>query len=44
MPMKYDVCVVGAGFGGLAAAAELTRKGMSVAVLEASNELGRQCR
>ncbi|SFG13614.1 C-3',4' desaturase CrtD [Halobacillus alkaliphilus] len=40
MPMKYDVCIVGAGFGGLAAAAELTRKGMSVAVLEASNELG----
>ncbi|MBX0357972.1 NAD(P)/FAD-dependent oxidoreductase [Halobacillus sp. Nhm2S1] len=38
--MIYDVGVVGAGFGGLAAAASLAKKGMKVAVFEASNELG----
>ncbi|MYL69593.1 NAD(P)-binding protein [Halobacillus litoralis] len=38
--MIYDVGVVGAGFGGLAAAASLAEKGMKVAVFEASNELG----
>ncbi|WLR48828.1 FAD-dependent oxidoreductase [Halobacillus litoralis] len=38
--MIYDVGVVGAGFGGLAAAASLTKRGMKVAVFEASNELG----
>ncbi|SDP33458.1 phytoene desaturase family protein [Halobacillus aidingensis] len=38
--MIYDVGVVGAGFGGLAAAATLAKKGMKVAVFEASNELG----
>ncbi|MGR9048391.1 phytoene desaturase family protein [Halobacillus faecis] len=38
--MIYDVGVVGAGFGGLAAAASLAKRGMKVAVFEASNELG----
>ncbi|MGI8313486.1 phytoene desaturase family protein [Halobacillus mangrovi] len=38
--MAYDVGIVGAGFGGLTAAAELSRNGLSVLVLEASNELG----
>jgi C-3',4' desaturase CrtD len=33
--MSYNVVVVGAGFGGLAAAAELARLGLSVTVLEA---------
>ncbi|MYL54484.1 FAD-dependent oxidoreductase [Pontibacillus yanchengensis] len=36
----YDMVVVGAGFGGLSAAALLAKKGYSVAVLEASSELG----
>ena len=36
----YDAAVVGAGFGGLAAAAMLSKEGKSVAVFEASNELG----
>ncbi|WP_082232551.1 phytoene desaturase family protein [Halobacillus massiliensis] len=36
----YDTAIVGAGFGGLAAGAELSRKGYKVAVFEASNELG----
>lgn len=38
--MIYDAAVVGAGFGGLAAAADLTSKGYNVVVFEASNELG----
>ncbi|MBA2175153.1 FAD-dependent oxidoreductase [Halobacillus locisalis] len=38
--MAYDVGVVGAGFGGLAAAAELSKQGKNVIVFEASNELG----
>ncbi|WP_226581612.1 phytoene desaturase family protein [Halobacillus litoralis] len=38
--MVYDVAIVGAGFGGLAAAADLTKNGHRVAVFEASNELG----
>ncbi|MBH0230486.1 phytoene desaturase family protein [Halobacillus yeomjeoni] len=38
--MIYDVAVVGAGFGGLASAAELSRKGLKVILFEASNELG----
>ncbi|RWZ58875.1 FAD-binding protein [Halobacillus fulvus] len=38
--MKYDIGIVGAGFAGLAAGAELTKQGRSVAVFEASNELG----
>ncbi|WP_254853984.1 phytoene desaturase family protein [Halobacillus salinus] len=38
--MVYDVAIVGAGFGGLAAAAELSKYGKRVAVFEASNELG----
>lgn len=38
--MVYDVAIVGAGFGGLAAAADLSKKGMRVGVFEASNELG----
>ncbi|MCA0971130.1 NAD(P)/FAD-dependent oxidoreductase [Halobacillus litoralis] len=38
--MVYDVAIVGAGFGGLAASAELSKHGKNVAVFEASNELG----
>ncbi|MCD5323959.1 MULTISPECIES: phytoene desaturase family protein [Pontibacillus] len=37
---RYDVIVVGAGFGGLTSAALLAKAGFSVGVLEASNELG----
>ncbi|WP_173918468.1 NAD(P)/FAD-dependent oxidoreductase [Halobacillus sp. Marseille-Q1614] len=36
----YDAAIVGAGFGGLAAGAELSKKGYKIAVFEASNELG----
>src|SRR5262245_13473782 len=35
-----DVCVVGAGFAGLAAARELVRSGATVAVLEARDRVG----
>jgi monoamine oxidase len=37
---KTDVLVVGAGAAGLAAARELTRRGLSVAVLEARDRVG----
>jgi len=37
---KVDVAIVGAGFAGLTAARELTRKGHSVALLEARNRVG----
>ncbi|GGF21101.1 amine oxidase [Halobacillus andaensis] len=36
----YDTAIVGAGFGGLAAGAQLTKMGYKVALFEASNELG----
>ncbi|MCP3027462.1 NAD(P)/FAD-dependent oxidoreductase [Halobacillus sp. A5] len=36
----YDAAIVGAGFGGLTAAAELSKQGCKVVVFEASNELG----
>ena len=42
--MIYDVCVIGAGFGGLSAAALLKSKGQSVVVLEKSNSPGGRAR
>lgn len=39
-PFTYDVCVVGAGFGGLAAAHAIKRAGKSVIVLEARDRVG----
>ena len=38
--LKADVCVVGAGFAGLAAAWRLKQAGARVVVLEASNRVG----
>src|SRR5437879_4146428 len=38
--MDVDVCVVGAGYAGLATALRLTQAGKSVAVLEARNRVG----
>jgi monoamine oxidase len=35
-----DICIIGAGFAGLAAAYKLTQAGKSVAVLEARNRVG----
>lgn len=37
---SYDVVIVGAGFAGLTAARELSRRGRSVAVLEARDRIG----
>jgi squalene-associated FAD-dependent desaturase len=37
---RYDVAVIGAGFAGLSAAAQLTRRGARVLVLEARARLG----
>lgn len=39
MPSNINVIVVGAGFGGLAAAIELTKKGCKVKVFEAVRSL-----
>jgi monoamine oxidase len=38
--VKYDVAILGAGAAGLAAAAELARRGMSALVLEARDRIG----
>ena len=38
--LTADVCVVGAGFAGLAAALRLKQAGASVVVLEARNQVG----
>ncbi len=38
--MIYDVCVIGAGFGGISAAALLKNRGLSVCVLEKLNQPG----
>ena len=42
-PVQVDVLVVGAGAAGLAAAAELTRAGRSVLVVEAKDRIGGRC-
>lgn len=42
-PLRAQVVVVGAGAAGLAAAAELSRAGRSVVVLEARNRIGGRC-
>jgi monoamine oxidase len=42
-PVPVDVLVVGAGAAGLAAAAELTRAGRSVLVVEARDRIGGRC-
>jgi monoamine oxidase len=42
-PVPADVLVVGAGAAGLAAAAELTRAGRSVLVVEARDRIGGRC-
>lgn len=39
-PTVFDVCVIGAGFGGLAAAHAIRRAGRSVVVLEARERVG----
>jgi monoamine oxidase len=41
--VQVDVLVVGAGAAGLAAAAELTRAGLAVSVIEARNRIGGRC-
>jgi monoamine oxidase len=42
-PVPLDVLVVGAGAAGLAAAAELTRAGRSVLIVEARDRIGGRC-
>src|ERR1017187_7344808 len=42
--MNRDVIVVGAGVSGLVAAVELQRRGLSVHVVEASNDIGGRVR
>jgi monoamine oxidase len=42
-PVRTDVLVIGAGAAGLAAAAELTRAGRSVLVVEARDRIGGRC-
>jgi monoamine oxidase len=39
-PKPFDVAVIGAGAAGLAAAAELARRGCSVCLLEARDRIG----
>ena len=38
--MKYDILIVGAGFTGLMAAYELTRKGFKVKIIESEDSPG----
>jgi monoamine oxidase len=42
-PVQVDVLVIGAGAAGLAAAAELTRAGRSVLIVEARDRIGGRC-
>lgn len=42
--MKYDACIIGAGFGGLATAALLRSQGLSVCVLEKAAQPGGRAR
>jgi monoamine oxidase len=42
-PVQVDVLVIGAGAAGLAAAAELTRAGLTVSVIEARDRIGGRC-
>lgn len=44
MISQHDVVIVGAGLAGLAAARHLTRQGLDVAVIEASDEVGGRVR
>ena len=38
--MKYDICIIGGGFGGLICARQLAKEGRSVLLLERQQQLG----
>ena len=38
--MKYDICIIGGGFGGLICARQLAKAGRSVLLLERQQQLG----
>jgi monoamine oxidase len=40
LPFMTDVCIIGAGLSGLACAIELTKRGISWQILEASGRVG----